>query len=71
MLKARKKEPARNKKVKIINSTLFGGISSIGLQVPQNLKDCINLRNGEDKEVLKELDDAALDMMNTYMELHK
>lgn len=71
MLKARKKEPARNKKVKIINSTLFGGISSIGLQVPQNLKDCINLRNGADKEVLKELDDAALDMMNTYMELHK
>lgn len=71
MLKARKKEPARNKKVKVISSTLFGGISSIGLQVPRNLKDCINLRNGADKEVLKELDDAALDMMNTYMELHK
>lgn len=34
MLKARKKEPARNKKVKIINSTLFWGTSSIGLQVP-------------------------------------
>lgn len=71
MLKARKKESARNKKVKVINSTLLGGISSIGLQVPQNLKDCINLRNGADKEVLKELDDAALDMMSTYMELHK
>lgn len=71
MLKARKKESARNKKVKVINSTLLGRISSIGLQVPQNLKDCINLRNGADKEVLKELDDAALDTMGTYMELHK
>ena len=71
MLKARKKESATNKKVKVISSTLFGGISSIGLQVPRNLRDCINLRNGADKEVLKELDDAALDMMNTYMELHK
>ena len=71
MLKARKKEPARNKEVKGINHTLLGGISSIGLQVPQNLKDCINLRNGADKELLKELDNAALDMMNTYMELHK
>ncbi len=71
MLKAGKKEPARNKKVKVISSTLLGGISSIGLQIPQNLKDCINLRNGANKELLKKLDNAALDMMSTYMELHK
>lgn len=71
MLKAGKKDPARNKKVKVISSTLLGGISSIGLQIPQNLKDCINLRNGANKELLKKLDNAALDMMSTYMELHK
>lgn len=71
MLKAGKKESVRNKKVKGINRTLLGGISSCGLQVPQNLKDCVDLRNGADKEVLKELDDAALEIMSIYMELHK
>lgn len=71
MLNARKKESVKNKKVKVINSTLLGGTSSIGLQVPQNLKDCVDLRNGADKELVKELDNAALDRMSTYMELNK
>lgn len=71
MLNARKKESVRNKKVNVIDSTLLGGTSSIGLQVPQNLKDCVDLWNGADKELVKELDNVPLDKMSTYMELNK
>ena len=71
MQKARKKEPLMNKKEKINAGTLAMGVSLFESQKPQNLKDFINSRNGASKEVVKELDVMALEMMSAYSELHK
>ena len=71
MQKVRKKELLRNKKGKINAGTLATSISLFGPKRHQNLKDIINSRNGASKEVVKELDVMALEMMSAYSELHK
>lgn len=71
MQKLKNKKLPTNKKVKTNTGEFAMEGALFGLQIPLNLKDCINLRNGTSKEVVKELDAMALKEMSSYSELHK
>ena len=71
MQKLKNKKLPTNKKVKTNTGKFAMEGALFGLQIPLNLKDCINLRNGASKEVVKELDAMALEEMSSYSELHK